>query len=1005
MSLAQYKLFKKTADDDKDRGLLNAHKAGLTGALAGLLLGKGAPAAAGAGRLATGIAALRSTRTRRIVSGYVAGQAAVHGTRLVTAGTKDAYGDRSRAAKHAEKVPMWAGLAGAGLLAKKRLTGKLFVRRGEPITFSVMSEIRSVAKKKGFQQGAALAGGITAADVVTHAALPGQEQTRTQAAGRGLVQGALYGSVLAGSEPVLARVLKRARFAARGRAVLFSREQIINDKWVKINPLAAASGEQQGYKPRIDANGQYVRGSGGKIKLDPHNVGVSHAQVLRSAYNQGVTINRYGGRAGRLGKDAVGAFRGEKKVDERGRPMKREWEKSWFRNAAGAALIDTALGVQGGGGSTADDISALACNLEVTWDTAGVIASTARLPVTIWNDVNKGDEGTTEYSNPPYPAPNNVVTAYPLITGLTGGGATDLDGQATIGGAKTAGHEAHLYLSGIASAWRLCIRAGETENAAAGRVIPDDDSTLLWEQIEVAAMLAVVDAAARLALTTAEVRNGDHVREIGRPEIVRLTCVGNTHTAAHTVPATTWMIDWICTPDTAGDMAGTDFYMWRESTAEYVIFWFKVGGAGSAPDWGTEGDGVHYHEIVIAVDDSASTVATAFKTALDAEMSAEISTTRTDDTIRMAWVTAGSYPDTGGNDTTWFEGSIIEAGADEYEAPASDSLAGRMLTLQAATVAIASTSTPAIAFPKTVGFSVAGNVGDIPVTIPSAVQTASEIAALVQAAVHAHARFHATVSGAEVIVTNAENGMVNTLAATGDTGFAVTVMQSGSTGALTYELIDRTQMASAAGWRELPYFVGFSAVSKPYAQNVADLTARRLLTVAQAPLGGKVITGSPYGAWIVVNAALLSPDGSTPGSDAAFGPNLLAPFTGETRMGYDYAEWDTHFQFDPLTSKFHCKVPGKYLLGVQVDMTQAASGNWRYIVQVRKNGTLVKRLVDSMSTGYQAQADLNLNCSPLILALVVGDVVDVWGYVVGGSAIAYWDSSARAFYNVTRLGP
>ena len=343
MSLAQYKLFKKTADEDKDRGLLNAHKAGLTSALAGLLLGKGAPAAAGAGRLATGIAALRTTRTRRIVSGYVAGQAAVHGTRVATAGTKDAYGDRSRAAKHAEKVPMWAGLAGAGLLAKKRITGKLFARRSEQITFSVMSEIRSVAKKKGFQQGAALAGGITVADVVTHAALPGQDQTRTQAAGRGLVQGALYGSVLAGSEPVLARVLKRARFAARGRAVLFSREQIINDKWVKINPLAAASGEQQGYKPRIDTNGQYVRGSGGKIKLDPHNVGVSHAQVLRSAYNQGVTINRYGGRAGRLGKDAVGAFRGEKKVDERGRPMKREWEKSWFRNAAGAALIGGGL--------------------------------------------------------------------------------------------------------------------------------------------------------------------------------------------------------------------------------------------------------------------------------------------------------------------------------------------------------------------------------------------------------------------------------------------------------------------------------------------------------------------------------------------------------------------------------------------------------------------------------------------------------------------------------------
>jgi hypothetical protein len=139
--------------------------------------------------------------------------------------------------------------------------------------------------------------------------------------------------------------------------------------------------------------------------------------------------------------------------------------------------------VQGGGGSTADDVSSLACNLEVTWTIAGVIASTARLPVTLWNDVNKGDEGATDYSDPPYPVPNNVVTAYPQLTGLTGGTAYDLDGQTTIGGAMTAGKEIHLHLASVPSAWRLRARTGETENSAAGRVIPDDDSTLLWEQI------------------------------------------------------------------------------------------------------------------------------------------------------------------------------------------------------------------------------------------------------------------------------------------------------------------------------------------------------------------------------------------------------------------------------------------------------------------------------------------------------------------------------------------
>ena len=171
-------------------------------------------------------------------------------------------------------------------------------------------------------------------------------------------------------------------------------------------------------------------------------------------------------------------------VDGTGGTMTPALEPSYsFAPSFNTAAIDTALGVQGGGGSTADDISALAGNLEVTWTIAGVIASTARLPVTIWNDVNKGDEGASSYANPPYPTPNKVVTAYPLLTGLTGGTTTDLDGQATIGGAMTAGKEVHLHLAGVPSAWRLRARTGETENSAAGRVIPDDDSTLLWEQI------------------------------------------------------------------------------------------------------------------------------------------------------------------------------------------------------------------------------------------------------------------------------------------------------------------------------------------------------------------------------------------------------------------------------------------------------------------------------------------------------------------------------------------
>ncbi len=530
-----------------------------------------------------------------------------------------------------------------------------------------------------------------------------------------------------------------------------------------------------------------------------------------------------------------------------------------------------------------------------------------------------------------------------------------------------------------------------TELAAAGRIV-----------------VSVADSAGRLALTTATVRNGDHVREVGRPEIVRLTCVGNTHADGYTAPAVAWVLDWTCTPDTAGDMIGTSFYIWRQSSEEYVVFWFKVGGSGAAPvdDWGPEGEGVHYREIDIAENATAIAVATAFKAALDAEMAVEMTTARTGEKVRMTWVSPGSYYDIGGNVTTWFEGEAIAEGADEYEVADYDSLEGKTLTLQAATIAVASTSTPAIAFTKTVGFSVAGNVGDIPVTILAADMSADAIAALVQAAVDAHARFIATVDGNQVTVTNAEAGRVNTLATAGSTGFTVTVLQSGITGALTYCLVDEAQIGSAAGWRELPEMVGFSATGKPYDHYVASITARRLLTSAQIQLGGKVVVDSPYTAYLVVNESLLSPDGITPGSDAAFGPNLLAQFAGETRMPYDYAEFDTHRQFDPMTNTFTCKVPGKYQLAVQVDMGQANSGARRHIVQVKKNGAVIKRLVDvTNSGGFQAGADLNLNCSPVAVDLAAGDTMVVCGYVVGDYAIGWWDSDKRAFFQAIRLGP
>jgi hypothetical protein len=61
--------------------------------------------------------------------------------------------------------------------------------------------------------------------------------------------------------------------------------------------------------------------------------------VVRSAFRKAQTVNRVGTRGVRLAGDAIGALRGKPKVDERGRPLKREWQKTWFRNA----VVNTGL--------------------------------------------------------------------------------------------------------------------------------------------------------------------------------------------------------------------------------------------------------------------------------------------------------------------------------------------------------------------------------------------------------------------------------------------------------------------------------------------------------------------------------------------------------------------------------------------------------------------------------------------------------------------------------------
>jgi len=69
--------------------------------------------------------------------------------------------------------------------------------------------------------------------------------------------------------------------------------------------------------------------------------------------------------------------------------------------------LDSALGV---GSSTGSELSEITLMGEVTWrDGASDSTSTRTFLVIVENDVNRGDEGTPQSANPPYPPPGNIV--------------------------------------------------------------------------------------------------------------------------------------------------------------------------------------------------------------------------------------------------------------------------------------------------------------------------------------------------------------------------------------------------------------------------------------------------------------------------------------------------------------------------------------------------------------------------------------------------------------------
>jgi len=377
MSLAQDKYRKTVKNADLDRGDANAGRAAAAGALAGAL----APKSLG-------------SFGKRVGGGLVGGVLAVKAVRGLTSATKDQYGERSRTGKQAEKLPIYGGLLVAGLHGRRRLQGlgkraaaavpKVAAKAGGAVkrgAWSLLKEglqqsigfsakvrpmqlgsqeihdayaavqksldrlkqsrmpapkprgFRGLLKRPGVQTGLALAGGIAAADAATETAMPGKKD-RGSAALHGLKKGALYGGALAISEPILHHLLRSGakRLSAsyrKSRPILFGYSTQI--KYVR----------DKTYAPPIEAwvHDRDVEAGGKKVEI-------THRQLIGSALRTGQRVQTGVRRGTGFVTDATRAISGQQKTDSRGRPLKNEWEKAWFKNAAaGAALGAGHLGV------------------------------------------------------------------------------------------------------------------------------------------------------------------------------------------------------------------------------------------------------------------------------------------------------------------------------------------------------------------------------------------------------------------------------------------------------------------------------------------------------------------------------------------------------------------------------------------------------------------------------------------------------------------------------------
>lgn len=163
------------------------------------------------------------------------------------------------------------------------------------------------------------------------------------AAAVGAGAGSLYGSYQGADEGMMVDAINNSKLASFGqnpnkknlsakiRGLIkefgYSSQLREKDSQRYVSPVRAAYG----------LHGDVVDASGNPGSL-------AGIQTIRGFYNKGKAVHRWGGRGTGLLRDTGDVLAGKpRRVDQAGRPQKREWEKAWFHRAVGSAAAGAAL--------------------------------------------------------------------------------------------------------------------------------------------------------------------------------------------------------------------------------------------------------------------------------------------------------------------------------------------------------------------------------------------------------------------------------------------------------------------------------------------------------------------------------------------------------------------------------------------------------------------------------------------------------------------------------------